>query len=104
MLPVITTPAADADIRRAHEWWSVNRKAAPHLFAEEFAAAFALLAASPTIGRSYRNRAVRGVRRILMRATRYHVYYVPAASRVVVLAVWGAVRGQRPRLAPVRRG
>jgi plasmid stabilization system protein ParE len=101
MLPVVTTPAADDDIRRAHEWWSGNRAMAPDLFVEEIAAAFALLAASPMIGRRYRNRAVRGVRRILMRATRYHVYYVPEASRIVVLAVWGAVRGQRPRLRSV---
>jgi plasmid stabilization system protein ParE len=101
MLPVVTTAAADRDIRRAHTWWSVNREAAPHLFVEELAAAFALLAASPLIGRSYRTRAVRGVRRILMRATRYHVYYVPEASRVVVLAVWGAVRAQRPSLRRV---
>jgi plasmid stabilization system protein ParE len=100
MLPVVTTPAADRDIRRAHAWWGVNREVAPHLFAEELAAAFALLAASPLIGRSYRTGAVRGVRRILMRATRYHVYYVPTASRVVVLAVWAAVRAQRP---PLRR-
>ena len=100
MLPVVTTPAADRDIRRAHAWWSVNREAAPHLFVEELAAAFALLAASPLIGRSFRSRAVRGVRRILMRATRHHVYYVPEASRVVVLAVWGAIRAQRP---PLRR-
>jgi len=101
MLPVVTTPAADRDIRRAHDWWSSNRPAAPRLFAEELAAAFDLLAASPLIGRSHRTRAVRGVRRILMRATRYHVYYVPEESRVVVLAVWGAVRVQRPRLRQV---
>jgi hypothetical protein len=36
-----------------------------------------------------------------MRATRYHVYYVPEVSRIVVLAVWGAVRAQRPRLRRV---
>lgn len=101
MLPVVTTPAADRDIRRAHAWWSTNRSGAARLFAEELAAAFDLLAASPLIGRSYRSRAVRGVRRILMRATRYHVYYVPEASRIVVLAVWGAVRAQRPRLRSV---
>jgi len=52
----------------------------------------------PLIGRSYRTRALRGVQRILMRATRYHVYYLPEAPYVVVLAVWGAVREQRPRL------
>jgi plasmid stabilization system protein ParE len=98
MLPVVTTRAADRDIRRAHAWWSANREAAPHLFVEELAEAFTLLAASPLIGRSYRTRVVRRVRRILMRATRYHVYYLPEPSRVVVLAVWGAVRAQRPPL------
>ena len=95
---VVTTPAADADIKSAHAWWKTHRPAAPSLFAEELAVAFDLLGTSPSIGRRYRSRTVPGVRRTLMRTTRYHLYYVVEESRVVVLAVWAAVRGQRPRL------
>jgi plasmid stabilization system protein ParE len=39
-----------------------------------------------------------GLRRILLRATRYHVYYVSNAETVLILAVWSAVRGAGPDL------
>lgn len=41
-----------------------------------------------------------GVRRFLLRRSRYHVYYEydVAADLVRVVSVWGAVRGQGPDL------
>jgi plasmid stabilization system protein ParE len=99
---VRTTPDADAQALQAVEWWRSNRIAAPDLFAEELAGAFDLLARAPDIGRRYRRAGIPGLRRILLPATRYHVYYVhvPDEDACVVLAVWSAVRGRPPRLRP----
>ena len=38
------------------------------------------------------------VRRLLLRATRNHVYYVEMADHVLVVAIWGAVKGSGPDL------
>ena len=81
-------------------WWLENRSAAPSLFSEELAAIFELLESVPHIGRSYRHPTVENVRRVLLRSTRYHVYYVVHDDAVIVLAVWSAVRGSGPDLAP----
>ncbi len=98
-LPVITTPEADAQIRTIDTWWRTNRPAAPDLFAEELANCFVLLEQAPKIGRPYRRHlSSLGLRRVLLRATRYHVYYVPRADAVAVLAVWHSQRGQLPPL------
>ena len=61
---------------------------------------FELLESVPHIGRSYRHPTVKNVRRVLLRSTRYHVYYVVHDDAVIVLAVWSAVRGSGPVLAP----
>jgi hypothetical protein len=51
------------------------------------------------VGKPYRLQpAVPGLRRALLRATRYHVYYVPEPEAVFVLAVWHFQRGQPPGL------
>jgi plasmid stabilization system protein ParE len=95
---VVTTATADQQIRAIHAWWRAHRPAAPDLFQQELSEAFSLLASSPRIGQPYRSSSVAGVRRILLRATRYHVYYVFDEAIVKVLAVWSAVRGRGPSL------
>ena len=50
------------------------------------------------MGRSYAHSTVKNVRRVLLRSTRYHVYYVVLTDTVVVLTVWSAVRGSGPDL------
>jgi len=99
---VVLTPEAQGDARRIDDWWRANRPAARGLFTEELSAALAMLEATPEIGRPYRHRIVSTLRRVLLRATRYHVYYVVAGNAVRVLAVWSAIRGRQPRLP--RRG
>lgn len=94
--PVFTTPQADLQILEIDAWWRQNRDKAPDLFEEELALAFAMLADSPGVGRRYPHHP--DVRRILLRSTRNHVYYVEQADRVVVVAVWGAVKGAGPDL------
>jgi plasmid stabilization system protein ParE len=95
---VVTTPQADDDIRTIDEWWRENRPADPDLFAEELTEAMALLGVVPEMGRRYRHRPIPELRRIILRATRYHIYYVVADDLVTVLAAWSAVRGRGPRL------
>ena len=57
------------------------------LFLEELAAAFELLESVPNMGRSYGHSTVKNVRRVLLRSTRYHLYYVVLKDTVVVLTV-----------------
>jgi len=97
-LPVRTTPEADAQVREIDEWWRRNRPTSPNLFAEELATSFGIIGHAPNIGRLYRHSPVPGARRVLLQGTRYHVYYVPHADDVRVLAVWHAQRGVGPPL------
>ena len=97
-LPVRTTPEADAQIRAIDDWWRINRPAAPDLFLSELASSFDMLGHAPNIGRLYRQSPVPNTRRILLKETRYHVYYVPRADEVRVLALWHARRGVGPPL------
>ena len=95
---VRTTPEADSQIRVIDDWWRSNRQASPDLFLTELTESFELLANAPQLGRSYRQSPVRYVRRLLLKATRYHVYYVVLTGEVHVLAVWHAQRGAGPPL------
>ncbi len=99
--PVLLTPEAEAQVHAIDAWWRGNRALAPDLFVEEFAAACELLGGAPRAGKRYEHPEVAGVRRVLMRATRYHVYYKEHEGAVLVLAVWGAVRGTGPDLKHV---
>ena len=93
---------AEDQAAEAQAWWVANRPLAPGLFANELLAAIDLLTHMPRVGQRYRVRGVPGLRRMLLPRTRYHVYYThdPEARLVVVVAVWGAVRGHGP---PLRR-
>ena len=96
---IVTTAEADEQIRAIDNWWRANRPSAPDLFAEELANCFSLLEQAPRIGKAYRRLpTVSGLRRVLLRATRYHVYYVDHPGVVAVLAVWHSQRGQLPPL------
>ena len=97
------SPQARVQTLQARRWWRENRPAAPHLFGSEFTAALLLLAGAPDIGQAYDLGPVLGVRRLPLRQTRYHIYYVhdAAESAVLLLAVWSAVRGRAPRLRVV---
>jgi plasmid stabilization system protein ParE len=97
-LPVRTTPDADAQIREIDDWWRKNRSAVPDLFLHELTAAFDIISHTPHIGRLYRQSPVPGARRVLLKGTRYHVYYVPHPDEARVLAVWHAQRGVGPPL------
>ena len=97
-LPVRTTPEVDAQIGEVDGWWHRNRPASPDLFLEELTASFELIGHAPEIGRLYRQSPVPGTRRVMLKGTRYHVYYVPRPQEIRVLAVWHARRGAGPPL------
>ena len=99
---VVTTPEADADAHRIDEWWVQHRQAAPNLFLEELADALALLGMEAGVGVRCANRAIPGLQRYLLRATRYHVYFVHNDELVVIVGIWGATRGTTPRFADRR--
>lgn len=100
MTLVYTTPEADAMIATAAEWWRGNRPKAPALLLEELWTAQKRLAEFPDAGNLVRRRGFPGLRRLVLRRTRYHVYYryFPEQDEVWVLALWGAMRQRGPRL------
>jgi plasmid stabilization system protein ParE len=93
--PVVITPEAAVQVRAISAWWAANRSAAPKLFLDEFAHCLELIGEAPKLGKPYqRHPVLRGLRRALLRSTRYHAYY----DAVVILAVWRSQRGQLPEL------
>lgn len=97
---VSTAPRALAQLLAAGRWWREHRPSATNLLDTEIAAAYALLARMPEAGRRFPTRKRRGVRRLLLRRSKFHVYYIYFGRRneVLVVAVWPAVRGQGPPL------
>lgn len=97
---VVVAEAAREQIRAAHDWWVMNRPAAPSLFDDELDRALALLASAPDIGPRFLRARRKDVRRILLKRTRCDIYYLHDRQRslILVVAVWGAPRGDLPRL------
>jgi len=69
----------------------------------ELAEAFDLLGNTPEIGHRYPRPGIPGLRRLLLRATRYHVYYVFDGNLDAVLSLCSAVRGRGSRLPASHR-
>ena len=91
-------PRAAEDAAAIDGWWKANRRAAPDLFLRELEQAVALIADSPTLGKAANDDDLPGVRRVLMRRTRYHVYYRVTGETLEVLAIWHGARGEGPML------
>ncbi len=92
--------AADEQIRIIAAWWSEHRPASPSLFVTELADALELLMTTPGIGTAYLGSGAITIHRLLLRRSRYHVYfsYDGVADLVEVRAVWHASRGSGPTL------
>ena len=99
-LRIRVTRRAEVQIRRASEWWVANRPSAPDLLLDELESALSLIVTQPFIGSRSTNSKLSGVRRVLLRRTRYHVYYrVLTETRTAeVLAVWHTSREKDPPL------
>ena len=101
-LQIIPSDEAEFQIAELGAWWRRNRTSAPNLFRDNLRKTFATLAESPLIGTPYECEGVPGLRRILVRKTPYHVYYVPAleGGKLYVVAVWSGMLAEGP---PLRR-
>lgn len=95
-------PHAAAQVWAEMDWWLQNRPKNPFLFEDELKASIVRLKASPTLGRPFTP--VRGMRRYLMRDSKYHLYYVhePTEDLVEIRAVWSAQRRRGPPLRNLR--
>jgi plasmid stabilization system protein ParE len=96
---VVFHPRAVEDAMRIDAWWTANRLAAPDLFQRELEATVSSAAVSPMLGAvSTADGELPDVRRVLMRRTRYHVYYRVIGDVFEVLAIWHTARGEGPTL------
>jgi plasmid stabilization system protein ParE len=95
---VIASPEAEQQIKAIDQWWKENRKAAPNLFIDELSDAVAILQEMPLMGHRSGHPEVKSLRRVLLRATRYHIYYIAEQETVYGLAIWSAIRGAGPDL------
>ena len=95
---VVTSQAAKDDLVEAETWWRENHGDAPEALADEIAAALAKLEHDAPVAPVFGKAAGLIVRRTHLPRTRRHLYFTIEADRVVILAVWGSVRGVRPRL------
>ena len=81
-------------------WWAENRPAAPTLFVDELEEAFRRICEMPSAGVGWPTPRRPTLRRILMPRTKNHVYFrVDETKQIIrVLAVWGAPKGEGPKL------
>jgi plasmid stabilization system protein ParE len=88
------------EIERIERWRRAYRLEAPDLFRGELDAVLDLLSQRPHLGTLRESKRHDELRRILLRRTRYHVYFavVDGGRYVDVLACWGGQRGRAPRL------
>ena len=84
----------------AVKWWRSHRPAAPFLLIDEIGAALDLVAQEPAAGRRVVVPGHRNVRRLLLRATGYHLYYQVDVHAAVVRLL--AFRHARRRPIGVR--
>lgn len=97
-LRVKISARAANEIRRAAEWWQVNRPAAPGAVRTDFGESVALLAEQPGIGAKYEGTKVLDIRRLFLSRVGYFIYYQVDATELKVLAFWHASREQQPFL------
>jgi len=97
-LALVLQRRATREIEEIDEWWRANRPSAPDLFLVELERMLSAVVLMPTLGAPAKSKRARDVRRLLLRQTRYHVYYRVRGGALEVLAVWHAVRGIGPGL------
>ena len=92
------TPRARQRARGVAAWWRENRPDVADLFDEELESATGRLTASG--GAVYETIHGNAIRRLLLPKTAQHIYYSidDASDTVVVHTIWGARRGQGPKL------
>ena len=97
-LRVKISARAAVEIRRAAEWWVVNRPAAPAAIGADFADAVALLAEQPSVGAKYEGARLLNVRRLFLARVGYFIYYTAGDENLDIHAFWHSGREYQPRL------
>jgi len=97
-LAVVFQRRATREIEAVDEWWRANRPAAADLFLTELERMLAAVALMPNLGSPAASARLAGVRRVLLRRTRYYVFYRVREETLAVLAVWHSSRGTGPRV------
>lgn len=95
---VVVRPDAERDAEETQAWWREHRPDAPSAVAEDLEAAFARLAEGGAIVPVYARTSGLLIRRVHLPRTHRHVYFAVEGDRVLILAVWGSVRGLLPKL------
>jgi plasmid stabilization system protein ParE len=92
---IVVMPRARDEILRIDAWWQKERALAPDTFSRELRAAMALLRVLPNCGRVCDALGFEGVRRLLLRRTRYYLYYRFDTRRktIIILAIRHTSRG-----------
>jgi len=93
------TPRASESIAEASAWW---RDKNPAQFREELEAALSLISAHPDVGESYDLLGLPGIRRRLLRKTKYYLYYrrhpLHPDTALQVVLLWPVLKGDPPPL------
>lgn len=99
-MKIFFTPEASEQADECDRWWREHRPATAGLFAQELAASQQLLLLVPRVGPVYTRIDGLPVRRVLLRKTKAHVYYVLEGpdGPITVLSVWGAPKRGGPEL------
>jgi plasmid stabilization system protein ParE len=105
MITVVLVGPAEKQLHEIAAWWMDHREASPWLVADEFDRCVSLLESTPDAGARFHRSRVPGVRRLVMRRTKHHVYYLhdEANAVVYIIAVWGAPKTGVPLLIDPRR-
>ncbi|HEV7923314.1 MAG TPA: type II toxin-antitoxin system RelE/ParE family toxin [Thermoanaerobaculia bacterium] len=70
----------------------------PMLLELEINDAFELIRSAPEVGEAARNTRLAAVRRVLLKATQYYLYYRADDDEIVMLSLWHTSRQRGPRL------
>jgi len=91
------SPRAARQIEQASDWWYENRSAAPSLFSSELERGFLALNSFPRAGEGVAHSRISNLRRILLSAVQFHLYYTIADEDDVVeiLELWHTSRKPR---------
>jgi plasmid stabilization system protein ParE len=94
------TPRAQRTALATAKWWRANRPLARDPFEDELEAAKRQLEHQPELPPVYESVRGRVIRRVLLPKTERHIYYSVdhSTQSVVVHVIWGARKGQGPRL------
>jgi plasmid stabilization system protein ParE len=92
------SPGARKVLLEVRQWWLENRPSAPHAFDQDIADAVARLHHLPLSGTPYADGPRSDVRRLLLRRSRYSLFFsVHEATAVVRIgAIWHMSRGKMP--------